>query len=122
MLRRIKTIVAAAALAVGTAGPALAGYGAFATDEATGKFGLSWNEETQSRADEVAIKDCGGGSCKVRFRAGPRQCEAVATPEQGSAIGAAYRPSRDAAALAAINDCQKRTKAQCKVRTSGCNR
>jgi Domain of unknown function (DUF4189) len=106
------------------AAPAFAGYGALAHDDASGKFGLSWDKATQRQADETAMKDCVESSCKIIFRTKARQCGAIATSEkQGStAWGGAVKPTRDAAALASMNDCQKRTSGQCKVRASGCNR
>ena len=55
---RRATLAAAALLGLGsvllTAVPALAEYGAIAWDKETGKRGWSWNQQTQSRADEVA--------------------------------------------------------------------
>lgn len=122
-MRRLS--IAAAALAAPIlfgAGPALAAYGALAHDDASGKYGLSSNEETQSKADDVAMKECGGDKCKIVFRTGPRQCGAIATAGEGTAWGGAIRPARDAAGLAAMNDCQKRTKGQCKIRSAECNR
>ncbi|SRR5579885_1461586 len=121
MRRVILTMAAATTLAL-SAAPAFAGYGALARDNATGKFGLSWNEETSRRAEEVAMKDCGGGSCKVVFRTGPHQCAAMATAQEGNVWGAAYRGQKEAAEGAALRDCQKHTSGQCKVQASGCNR
>jgi len=102
--------------------PAFAEFGAFARDEATSKLGLSWGKETQKQADAAAMKDCGESSCKIIFRTRAKQCSAVATAQEGKAWGASRRDHKDAAELAAMNDCQKRTKGQCKVRASGCNR
>jgi hypothetical protein len=104
------------------AAPALAEYGALARDDTTGKYGLSSNEETQSKADDVATKECGSDGCKIVFRMGPRLCGAIATAESGTAWRAATRPDKAATELAAMNDCQKHTKGQCKVRSSACNR
>src|SRR5579862_3457587 len=88
--------------------PAFAEFGAFARDETSGKLGLSWGKETQRQADASAMKDCTESSCKIIFRTRTKQCSAVATAEQGKAWGASFRPSKDAAELAAVNDCQKR--------------
>jgi hypothetical protein len=119
----LSTAIVAAVLTALAAAPALAGYGAFATDPAASdKVGLSWDKPTQHDADAAAMHDCGGGGCKIMFRTRPHQCSAVATGVDGKGLGAAYRGSRDAAALAAMNDCQKRAKGQCKVRVVGCNR
>jgi hypothetical protein len=111
------------ALSIAAATPAFAEFGAFARDDASNKIGLSWGKETQRQADEAAMKDCGESSCKIVFRTRAKQCSAVATAEQGNAWGASDRGNRkDTVELAALNGCQKRTKGQCKVRASGCNR
>ena len=104
------------------AGPALAGYGAFARDEATGKYGFSWNEPNQKQAEDAAIKGCNTTGCKVVFRVGPKLCGAIATTDDGKVWGGSTRPTKAAAELAALQGCQKRTKLQCKVRGSECNR
>ena len=49
---------AAALFVVANAAPAFAEYGAFARDEATGKYGLSWNEANQKQADDAAQVWC----------------------------------------------------------------
>jgi hypothetical protein len=121
-MRRMIIAAGFCVLAMATgAGPALAGYGALARDDSTGKYGLSTNEETQSKADDVALKECGSDKCKFVFRTTPRECGAIATGE-GTAWGGGKRPQRAAAELAAVQNCQKHTKGQCKIRGSGCNR
>lgn len=114
----ILVLSAAAVLAPGTA---LARYGALAYDEGSGKYGLSSNEETQAKADDVAMKECGGDKCKIVFRTTVRQCGAIATGETGKAWGAGKQTSRSAAELDAMKNCQKRTKGQCKVHSAECN-
>ena len=42
--------------------------------------------------------------------------------DDGKIWGGARRPKRAAAEAAAMNDCQKRTAGQCKVRASECNK
>ena len=113
---------AAAFLTTGAARPAVAGYGAFAHDDTTGKYGFSWNEESAKRAEDAALKGCASDKCKIVFRTGPRECGAIALTENGKVWGGAKRPKRDAAELAAMENCQKRTKGQCKVRGAECNR
>jgi hypothetical protein len=105
-------------------GPAFAGYGAFALDENAHKFGYSLNQPGQQLADQLALTNCKSANCQIVFPVGPRQCGALATSEeQGStAWGGAIAPTRDAAGLAATNDCQKHTSDQCKVQANGCNR
>ena len=111
-----------AALVLITAGPALAGYGAFAHDEASGKYGFSWNEANQKQADDAAIKSCNTTACKVVFRLGPKLCGAIALTDDGKIWGGSTRPTRAAAELAAIQGCQKRTKVQCQVKGAECNK
>jgi hypothetical protein len=123
-MRRIISVgiwVFAISVAIGI-GPALAEYGALARDDTTGKFGLSSGEETQSKADDVAVKECASDNCKIVFRTRPRECSAIATAETGTAWGAGKRGDKAAAELAAMQSCQKRTEGQCKVRSSACNR
>ena len=121
---RRPTMLAAivAVLLAGLAAPAWAGYGALARDPVTGKIGLSWDKPTPRDAETAAMHDCSTAGCKIIFRTKPRQCGAVATAADGKGWGAAYRGGRDAAALAAMNDCQKHNTGQCKVRVVGCNR
>src|SRR5271170_7395846 len=98
------TIIAgfSALLAMLAAAPAFAEYGALAHDDETGKYGLSSNEESQGKAEDVATKECGSDKCKIIFRTGPRQCGAIATQENGTAWGAAWRAQRADAELAAM--------------------
>ena len=105
-------------------GPALAGYGALAFDEATRKYALSSNEETQAKADDVALKGCGSDKCKIVFRTAARECGAVAIAESGgsTAWGGGKRPNRAAAEFDAMQSCQKHTKGQCKIGGVECNR
>ena len=97
-------------------------YGAFAHDERSGRFGLSWNHDAPSRADEAALKGCDTATCKVVFRTGSHQCGAIALTEDGRVWGGATRAKRDEAELAALQNCQKRNPDQCKLRGAQCNR
>ena len=121
---RVRTITATgfAVWILMAAGPALAGYGAFAHDEASGKYGFSWNEANQKQADDAAIKSCNTTACKVVFRLGPKLCGAIAVTDDGKIWGGSTRPTRAAAELAAIQGCQKRTKVQCQVKGAECNK
>ena len=124
-MRRRLTIAAGLAIAMlglANAAPAFAEYGAVAHDESTGKYGFAWNEANQKQADEAAIKACNTSGCKIAFRVGPKRCGALATTEDGKIWGGADRPTRAAAELAAMQGCQKRTKAQCQIRGSECNK
>lgn len=123
---RRATIIGAgfAAFLIGLAAtPALAAHGAFAHDEATGKYGYSWNEESERRAEEAALKGCASDKCKIVFRTGAGQCGAIATTNNGKVWGGAARPKRDAAEKAAVENCRKRTTSgQCQLRGSECNK
>ncbi|MBV9555351.1 MAG: DUF4189 domain-containing protein [Alphaproteobacteria bacterium] len=105
------------------AAPARADFGAIAYDQASGRYGFSWNEGTPQRAGELAKKDCGGDSCRV-IPVAPRLCGALATAEkkESNAWGVSIRPDKGDAQARAIADCQKHTEGQCKVRGSECNR
>ena len=111
----------AAVFLLAAAGPAFAGHGALAHDDDSGKYGLSANEESQAKADDVAMKIC-GEKCKIIFRTAPKQCGAIAIAEASSAWGAGKGPAKAAAELDAVTNCQKRTKSQCKVKEFACNR
>ena len=113
---------AAAVFMLANAPPAFAEYGAFARDEATGKYGFSWNEANQKQAEDAAIKKCNTTDCKVVFRVSPKQCGAIALTDDGKIWGGSTRPTKAAAELAAIQGCQKRTKVQCSVKGSECNK
>jgi hypothetical protein len=127
-MRRVNLAAAlfVVALSLGAAAPARAGYGAVALDEETGRHGAGWNEGTQKRADDAALKSCEVAGCKVMFRVPPRHCAALATGEKGKsgkvAWGGADKANRDAAKLAALQNCQKNTSGKCEVRESECNR
>lgn len=120
--RTLSVGFAATLFALGSAVPAFAEYGAVARDEATGKYGLSWNEANQKQAEDAAIKGCNTTGCKVVFKVGPKQCGAFATTDDGKIWGGSVRPTKAAAELAALQGCQKRTKVQCAVKGSECNR
>jgi len=118
---RIISIAGLALLAALAATPAWAGYGALAHDDESGKYGLSSNEESQGKADDVAMKIC-GEKCKIVFRTVAKQCGAIANTEGSNAWGAGKGPQKAAAELDAMTNCQKRTKSQCKIREWACNR
>jgi hypothetical protein len=98
------------------------GYGAIAWDKETGKRGWGWNQQTQSRADEVALSECGASGCKVIMRTGREMCAALATTETGKYVGAARRRDREAARLAALKDCERGKAGECIVRVTDCNK
>src|SRR5215469_13861998 len=125
-MRMTGILVTAAVIATlaGAAAPAFAGFGAIAYDQATGRYGFSWNEQTQDRASGLARKDCGSDKCRV-IPVPPAKCGALATtdnPKESNAWAVAIRDQKPAAELAAVQDCQKRTAGQCKIRGSECNR
>jgi clan AA aspartic protease (TIGR02281 family) len=97
-------------------------YGAFAHDDTSGRYGASWNQQSQAQADEAALKGCASESCKVVFRMMARQCGALAMTDNGRIWGGATRPERAAAERAAIANCEKRTSDPCRLRSVQCNR
>jgi hypothetical protein len=124
----IKLLTIAASLAalasIASAAPAHAAFGAFAYDQTTGKYGYSWNETSEQKAEEAALKGCASDKCKIIFRTKDGQCGAFAMTENGKIWGGATRPKRDAAEKAALDNCRKRVSAgaQCKIRGSECNK
>jgi hypothetical protein len=82
---------AAALFMLVNAAPASAEYGAFARDEATGKYGFSWNEANQKQAEDAAIKSCNTTGCKTAFKFGPKKCGAAAQTDDGKVWGGAER-------------------------------
>jgi hypothetical protein len=123
-MRRSMMIAAgmAAFLASAAPQPVFAGYGALSYDETARKYGLSSNEVTQGKAEEVATKICGSDKCKIVFRTVAKECGAIATAESGNAWGGGKHAQRARAELAAMQNCQKHTKGQCKVRSAECNK
>jgi hypothetical protein len=123
-MRKTGILMAAAAIATLAGGaPAFASFGAIAYDQATGRYGFSWNEQTQDRANGLARKDCGSDSCRV-IPVPPAKCGALATtdnPKESTAWGASIKDQKAAAELGAMQDCQKHTAGQCKIRGSECN-
>jgi len=102
--------------------PAFAAYGAIAWDRGTGTYGVSWNQTTPKRAEEVALGECGSTGCKIVGRVGPAMCGALATTENGKQAGAAWRKDREAARLDALKSCAKAKAGECVVRASDCNK
>ena len=102
--------------------PALAGYGAIAWDQSTGKYGASWNQPTGKRAEEAALGDCGASGCKIEARVSPAMCGALATTEDGKQAGTAWRKDREAARLDALKSCARNKAGECIVRITDCNK
>jgi trypsin-like peptidase/uncharacterized protein DUF4189 len=97
-------------------------YGAIAWDRGSGKYGVSWNQPTPKRAEEVALSECGADGCKVVSRIGPAMCGALATTEDGKHAGAAWRKDRADARLASLTNCEKDKAGDCIVRVTDCNK
>jgi len=116
--------VGLAALALAGIAPAKAAVGAFAYDEATGKYGASWNEPDEKAAEEAALKGCASDKCKIVFRTKAGQCGAIAATDDGKIWGGAWRLKREDAEKAATANCEKRPGAsgKCKVKTAQCNK
>jgi hypothetical protein len=125
-LMRRSTLIAAVLPAFGAillaAPPARAAeYGAIAWDAATGKHGAGWHEPAAKRAADAAISECGASGCKVVTTIRPGMCGALAASEDGKFIGAASRKDRDAARVAALKDCPKKS-GECTIRLSDCSK
>src|SRR3954454_3156012 len=93
-MRRLSAIAAVIAL-LATSTSAFASDGAFAYDQATGKFGFSWNEPSAKAAEDTATKGCASDQCKIVFRTGAKECGAIAMTENGKIWGGAKRPRRE---------------------------
>lgn len=114
--------IAAIFLALAPGAPASAGYGAIAYDQQNGKLGASWNQSTQARANELALKECASIECRVH-PVEPKGCGALAKSDKDKAWGGAERTSLDEAKREAIAHCQTHTTdGQCAVSISGCNK
>jgi Domain of unknown function (DUF4189) len=87
-----------------------------------GRYGVSWNQPTPARAQEVALGECGVSGCGVVTRIGPAMCGALATTADGKHAGAAWRKDREAARLAALKSCDKDQAGECLVRATDCNK
>ncbi|MGH7061917.1 MAG: DUF4189 domain-containing protein [Stellaceae bacterium] len=119
---RLAAPLAALALLLFVAAPALAGYGAVAYDVKTGKRGWSWNQSTAQQAAEKALSECGTSGCKVLMKVGPKRCGALATTEDGKGWGAAGRATVDQSRVAALANCAKTKLGECAVRVGDCNK
>jgi hypothetical protein len=97
-------------------------YGAIAWDRDTGRYGVSWNQPIPGRAEEVALGECGASGCKVVGKVGPAMCGALATTVDGKHAGAAWRKDREAARLAALENCDKDKAGECIIRATDCNK
>jgi len=118
-------IFATAATLVGlltAAEPAFADFGAIAYDQHNCAFGRSWHQQSPQRAADVALGECAHPGCRVVMQVGPGQCGAVAVTQNCHGFGWATRPSRDAAQLAAMTECQRYNAGQCNARIVDCNR
>lgn len=124
MWRKLWIVVALLAFGytLAPAVPAVAGYGAIAWDEATGKYGASFNQPTAKRAEDGALSDCAASGCRVVAQVRPATCAALATTEDAKQAGAARRKQREAARLAALEACKKNKAGECVVRVSDCNK
>jgi hypothetical protein len=114
--------VLAAGLALATAMPAWAGYGAIAFDQQNGHEGAAWNQPTAAQANEMALKACATGACRVHPVA-PAGCGALARNTAGKGWGGADRQTLSDAEHTAMLLCQKHTgNRACKVVAQGCNK
>jgi hypothetical protein len=124
--RRGASAAAAAIALMLVAAPAVAGFGAVAYDQNSGKYGASWDEPTPAKAYELALKQCASPDCRVHA-VEPKGCGALALTDKDK-DGHIYWGGADRETLArakqdAIAHCQTHTTtANCTVRLSGCNK
>src|SRR5437762_2572308 len=110
------------AIVLATSAPAAAGYGAIAYDQQNGKLGASWDQPTRARANELALKECASGECRVH-PVEPKGCGALARSDKDKAWGGADRVGLDDAKREAVAHCQTHTTTgTCAVSISGCNK
>jgi uncharacterized protein DUF4189 len=108
------------------AAPAFAGFGAVAYDQNSGRYGASWDEPTQAKAYELALKQCASPDCRVHV-VEPKGCGALALTDKDK-DGHIYWGGADRETLArakedAIAHCKTHTATgNCTVRISGCNK
>jgi hypothetical protein len=114
--------VVAVASILALASPAHAQFGAIAYDNANCAWGDSWNFANQAAANMKAIAECKQPGCRAIAPIGAHLCGALATTPNCKGFGWASRPTRDAAALGAMQECQKFNAGQCSVKVSDCNR
>ena len=121
-MRRSGIFGLAAVIGVMAAGaPAFADFGAIAYDQHNCAVGRSWHYPNAQQAANVALSECGHRGCKVILEVGPGQCGAIAITPDCHGYGWAKRPSRDAARLSAMENCQHYNAGQCTVRAADCN-
>jgi hypothetical protein len=114
------TLVAFAVLVF--AAPAEAGFGAIAYDQYAGKEGFSWNQATESQANEEALRRCASKDCRV-YPVSPKACGALARSDKDQAWGGAERETLDLAKRDAVERCKSHTQTgTCVVHVSGCNK
>ena len=124
-MSRVPLIAAVVAL-LAAAAPAWAGYGAIAYGQYDGKVGASWNQPTQTRAFENALRQCNSKDCRVHAVL-PKGCGALALGDKDKAghipWGGADRVTLAAAKQAAVLHCRSHTAGgTCTVRVFGCNK
>lgn len=115
-------VAASLALLFAVTAPAHAGFGAVAYDQETGKYGATWDEATQAKAFELALKQCASPNCRVHA-VEPAGCGALALSDKDKAWGGADRETLAKAKQDAVARCQSHTTTgTCAVRVSGCNK
>lgn len=96
-------------------------YGAIAWDRESCRQCASWNQDSPSYAEEVALSDCGAVGCKLIIRADRPMRAALATNDSGNYAGGAARRGREAARLATLANCEKGNAGNCINRITDCN-
>ena len=114
-------VLAAFAILIGAA-QAQAGFGAIAYDQYAGKEGFSWNQPSEAKANEEALRLCASQDCRV-YPVSPKACGALARSSSDKAWGGAERETLDLAKRDAVERCKSHTQSgTCVVHVSGCNK
>jgi hypothetical protein len=98
-------------------------WGAIASDDNTGTFGVSANKNSQIEAEQSAIKVCakgGNDSCRLYFTY-HNQCAAIAQEIGGGGGDIAGAPDKNKAEKNSMQECQKHASRNCEIRYSGCS-
>jgi Domain of unknown function (DUF4189) len=92
-------------------------YGAIAIGS-RGEWGVSWGQPSQHSAEERAIRECRGTTCRVRVRVVGPACGAYASGSRG--FGWGTDATREEAQERALSECQSRG-GRCRVVAYTCN-
>jgi hypothetical protein len=101
----------------------VAPYGAIAYGKKSGATGWAYNQDSASKADQVALTNCAahGDDCKIAIRL-THSCGAVAAPVAGSGAGIAGKGATEAEAeKAALTACVIHAGQKCEIEAWTCS-